>query len=338
MIWFDNTKVSKSTHHSGLMRVSTQLQQSLGKAATGVAGPDWIKDSTPADWFLTAEIFTPEERPGFAELLEQRPCRLAAIFHDAIPLKFPRITWPNSVARHPAYMKMLARFDRVWAVSEYSRNELLGYWQWLGLKSQPSVEVLSLGANFTTNPRTLVPRVNPPRKLLCVGILEPRKNQSFLLNVCEHLWADNLDFELHLVGRVNPHFGRPMVEQIKELKKKYRGLYFHAAASDAMLDQLFQETRATVFPTIAEGCGIPVIETLWRGVPCVCTDLPVLRENASAGGCVLVTANDASAWQVALRRVLTDDDHYAQLIQEAISRPLKTWFDTAQTIRRGLES
>ena len=85
MIWLDNTKVSKSTHHSGLMRVSTQLQQSLGKAATGVAGPDWIKDSTPADWFLTAEIFTPEERLGFAELLQQRQAILSLLLVHHMP-------------------------------------------------------------------------------------------------------------------------------------------------------------------------------------------------------------------------------------------------------------
>lgn len=37
-----------------------------------------------ADWLLTAELFSEEERPGFGDFIAARPCRLAAIFHDAI--------------------------------------------------------------------------------------------------------------------------------------------------------------------------------------------------------------------------------------------------------------
>jgi len=337
MIWFDNTKVARVSHHSGLMRVSTQLQQRLGAEVTSVVSLDWVGQATTGDWFITADIFTPTERPGWADLLDQRPCRLAAIFHDAIPLKFPQITWPQSVARHPAYMKMLARFDRVWAVSESSRNELLGYWQWLGVKTQPSVEVLALGADFSTYSRTLTPRHNPARKLLCVGIFEPRKNQTFLLDVCEKLWEGGLDFELHLVGRVNPHFGRPILARVKQLQKRRAGLSYHDAASDSTLEQLFQHTRATVFPTIAEGCGLPVIESLWRGVPCVCTNLPVLMENAIGGGCVFAAKNDLLAWSEALHRMLTDDAYHDQLSLEATTRPLVTWQDAANAIAVGLK-
>jgi hypothetical protein len=71
-------------------------------------------------------LFSEEERPGFTAWLEARPCRAAAIFHDAIPLKLPQITWPRSVARHPGYLKLLAQFDRIWAVSAASREELTG--------------------------------------------------------------------------------------------------------------------------------------------------------------------------------------------------------------------
>ncbi len=337
MIWFDNTKVARASHHSGLVRVSTQLQQRLGTRATSVVDLDWTRDADATDWFLTAEIFTPAERPGWDELLEQRPCRLAAIFHDAIPLKLPQITWPQSVARHPAYMKMLARFDRIWAVSDSSRKELLGYWQWLGVKSQPIVEVLALGADFSSRPRIQNASREAALQLLCVGIFEPRKNQSFLLDVCEKLWGEGLDFELDLVGRVNPHFGRPVLARVKQLQKRYRGLHYHAAASDTILERIFAHTKVTVFPTIAEGCGLPVIESLWRGVPCVCSDLPVLMENTPGGGCVFAAKNDLSAWSEALRLVLTDEVHYNQLSQEAITRPLVTWQDTAQTIVAGLE-
>ena len=338
MIYFDVTKAGGTGHRSGLMRVSARLGDGLTGAATEVRWPAWDRVVQPGDWFLTSELFSEEERPGFAEFLREHRCRLAAIFHDAIPLRHPHITWPQSVARHPGYMKLLAGFDRVWAVSEASRRDLTGFWRWQGVEKMPPVDVLALGADFNA-----VPRVKSRSqllalgdRLLCVGILEPRKNQLFLLEACTGLWDQGLRFELHLVGRVNPHFGGPIVARIKELQKNYPGLYYHAQANDTELGRLYATARASVFPTMAEGCGLPLLESLWMGVPCVCSDLPVLRENSVGGGCVAVAPNDRAAWMAALRDVLTDNDRSARLMAEATSRPLPTWAAAAQTLRAAL--
>jgi glycosyltransferase involved in cell wall biosynthesis len=335
MIFFDVTKTGAAGHRSGLTRVSARLADELGAAATAVRWPDWNRTVRPDDWFLTGELFSEGERPGFSEFLASRPCRLAAIFHDAIPLKHPHITWPQSVARHPGYLKLLARFDRVWAVSAASREELIGFWRWQGVEKAPPVEVLALGADFTGAPRiaSRSQLSTPNPQLLCLGILEPRKNQSFLLDVGEELWSGGACFELHLVGRVNPHFGKPLVARINSLRKKYSGLRYHEAASDAAVAQLYATARATVFPTIAEGCGLPLLESLWMGVPCVCSDLPVLRENSEGGGCLPVALGDRAAWREALRRILTDDTLHARLTREATTRPLPTWAGAAQTLR-----
>jgi len=139
-VWYDCTKSAKASHRSGLQRVAQKVLEELGAAATPTQGLEWVKHARATDWFLTAEVFSPVERPGFAEILESRPCPMAAIFYDAIPLKQPHITWPASVARHPAYMKMLVRFDLVLAISEASRRELLDYWAWMGLERVPRVE------------------------------------------------------------------------------------------------------------------------------------------------------------------------------------------------------
>jgi glycosyltransferase involved in cell wall biosynthesis len=338
MIFLDVTKAASSRHRSGLVRVGTQLGLHFGLAAARVTWTEWDRAVKRGDWFLTPELFSENERPGFTAFLEARPCRFAAIFHDAIPLKFPHITWPQSVARHPEYLKLLSRFDRVWAVSEASRAELLGFWRWQGIETMPPVDVMTHGADFNGAPRVVARSVPKEKNLLCVGILEPRKNQLFLLEVCESLWAEGLEFELHVIGRVNPHFGAPTVERIKTLRRKYRGLRYHAAADDAEVAELYAEARASVFPTIAEGCGLPLLESLWMGVPCVCSDLPVLRENADGGGCVAVTLNDHAAWKETLRRVLTDDAFCARLTTEATTRPLPTWAEAAEKIERALSA
>ncbi len=320
------------------MRVNRRLREKLGGAIKPVVWgqnqPDW----QPDDWYLTTEIFDVSQRPGFEQFLNNPPCRLAALFPDAIPLQHPHITWPHSVARHPRYMKLLALFHHVFGISEAVKRDLEGFWQWQGVTPRATVSAIPLGADFDSRPRHDPRMVVPDPVLLCVGIVEPRKNQSFLIEVAESLWKEGMAFELHVVGRINPHFGKPIAARFRELRARRTNFHFHEAASDATLAEILGRTRAVAFPTLAEGCGLPVLESLWRGLPCVCSDLPVLRENTEDGGCLVLPLNDQAAWRDGLRDLMTDDEAWLDLAKTAGTRPLPTWVDTARVIRHTLEA
>ena len=344
MIWLDVTKSARARHRSGLTRVTNRLAEELGAAATPVgnieAGPRRFRAT---DCYLTAEVFAPDERPGMAEFLTDRPCKLAAIYHDSIPLRFPHITWPQAVARHPAYLTMLSRFDRVWAVSAASRDELLGFWKWQGRTGGPEVSVLQLGSDLRSGALPALRSPVPDRSrsalgaplLLCVGIIEPRKNQLFLLEVCDRLWAEGLRFDLHFVGRVNPHFGRPIVREIRAMQRKCPSLFYDGAVDDQRLSELYSSAAACVFPTLAEGCGLPLLEALWHGTPCISSDLPSLLENAAGGGCLTLPTGSAEAWTVTLRKFLTEPADRETLTRAAGRRApgLPTWKQTAEAIK-----
>lgn len=117
------------------------------------------------------------------------------------------------------------------------------------------------------------------------------------------------------------------------MQKAYPGIKYHRAPDDAGLLGLFRSARAAVFPTIAEGCGLPPMEALRLGVPCVCSDLPVLREHTVGGGCIAAAPGDRDAWSAALRRILTDDAWHAELCAQAANRKLPGWADTAAQVR-----
>ncbi len=349
MIYYDSTKMGGKAPRSGLTRLSGRLQQELAGRVATVAWDarrrGWVDaarrrpvDLNGDDWLLTAELFSEAERPGIREFTAKRPCRLAAMFHDAIPLRFPHITWPHSVRRHPDYLKMLAGFDRVFAISEASRRDLTEFWRWQGVEARAEVAAVVLGADFDGAPRATSPQPATGRSsLLCVGIIEPRKNQVFLLGVAEALWRQGTDFDLQVVGRVNPHFGPPIAKQMRALQRREPRFHCHAAAPDRVLQKLYADARAVVFPTMAEGCGLPLLEALWRGAPCVCSDLPVLRENSAGGGCLAAKTGHAGDWQEKLRAVLTDAALHARLRQEALTRPLPRWADTATAILAALK-
>ncbi len=350
MIYYDVTKMRDPRQKSGLARVSGRLRQELGDAVTPVSWDEGFREFEkwsviqfkPDDWLLTVELFGEEERPGFAAWLSRHECRRAAVFHDAIPIRWPHITWPQSVRRHPGYLKMLADFDCVLAVSEASRRDLEGFWRWQGVTPRGRTGVIELGADFDGSTRTQSSVELPSGggasrpAVLCVGILEPRKNQALLLEAGESLWAGGLDFDLHFVGRVNPHFGKPVEKKIRRAAKKESRLHFHEAASDAVLARLYATAQVAAFPTLAEGCGLPVIEALWRGVPCLCSDLPVLRENADGGGCLTARVNDVADWSAQLRLLLTNPVLRNQLAEAARLRELPRWNATARALRAAL--
>ena len=60
---------------------------------------------------------------------------------------------------------------------------------------------------------------------------------------------------------------------------------------------------------------IPVVLSQRTG-----SDLPVLRENADAGGCLAVPAGDRAAWRQAMERILTDPALAERLGAEAVTR------------------
>ena len=338
MIYFDTTSASTWRHSSGLARVSRRLLGELGGAAAAAGWPGIAAKPSKADWIFTPELFSEPERPGLAAFLGARPCRLAALYHDAIPIRLPEITWAKSVARHPSYMKMLSRFDRVWAVSEASRQELIGFWRWQGVQSPPPVDVLPMGADGAgvARSRGCGAGTPGPARIVCVGILEPRKNQGVILDACEALWREGLEMELHLVGRVNPQFGGPIARRVREMRARWKWLRHHDRMDDAALAGLVGSARATAFASIAEGCGLPLLESLWLGVPCVCSGIAPLLENAAGGGCLVVPGNDAAGWTQAIGSVVKDYGVHARLAAEASGRPLQTWSDAARVLREAL--
>lgn len=348
MLYFDVTKVAGQSHRSGIVRVSQCLRHELSRlAAGGMTEVVWSdRHATfvgaargvpiaagPADWLLTPELFSELERPGLSSWLISRSCRAAALYHDSIPLQYPEFTWPQSVTRHPHYLKMLACFDLVIANSNASAREIWTYWEWLGIRT-PELISISLGADGATRHR--VTRPDPAhatrRSVVMIGILEPRKNQDAVLDAAEALWGEGVKFSLDFAGRVNPHFGKAVAERIRDLHADGWPVRHLNDLEDAAIVGLLREARFSVLPSLAEGCGLPVLESLWIGAPVVCSDIPALAETAVRGGCRLVPPGDTAALTAAMRTLLTDQGALTRLAAEACASRLPTWAEAAQAL------
>ncbi|MDA0348484.1 MAG: glycosyltransferase [Verrucomicrobia bacterium] len=345
-LFYDITKSASARQLSGLIRVSNRLMQALEADSNVSLVPvmwhprkqvftDTSKrravDILAEDCFLTPEVFSSNDRPGYYEALKKTGVFTSAIFHDAIPLQLPEITWPQSVARHPAYMSDLGQFDHVFSVSGCSQRDLLEYWKGLTPSKYPTTSTLLLGSDFFDKSET--PFCHKPQEvplLLCIGILEPRKNQDGLLRIACDLWDQGLKFELHFVGRVNPHFGKPIEKKIKLAKKSGYPVFLHSKQNDKLLLVLYLKARFTVFNSIAEGFGLPVVESLWLGVPCLCRTLPSLKEWSLESACKFYESNDEL--KDSLENWLLNQFAYNEALQATKTLSLPTWKNSAEII------
>jgi glycosyltransferase involved in cell wall biosynthesis len=284
--------------------------------------------------FLSPEIYCADERPGILEWLDYHEGTKAAIFYDDIPMKHPAITWPKSVYRHPDYMKMLGtHFTKILAISNSSQADLLDYWKSLELQSQPMTTALQLGSDLHFQLRPEKPSTatapSPPWNLLMVGILEPRKNHQAAISACEKLYAQGHKIHLHIAGRLNPHFGKPILSLIKEARAKGLPITWHKSPKPQELLALYRKANLCLFPSFAEGCGLPVLESLWMGTPVLASSIPSVMENAHLGGVRTFDINNPGSLYESLRALLQSSGELAKLRESCHQGNLPTWRDSA---------
>lgn len=347
-ILYDVTKASRQRQKSGLARVSSCLKREfeilLGDSFVEVIWDE--KNETfrsldkiasfeidANDVILTCELFCEFERRGIESFLRSSRCKTYAIFHDAIPLQHPEFTWPHSVQRHPSYMKMLALFSGVFAVSSHSAILLEEYWEWLDLQRTPSVRSIQLGADgIFEEPSEPKSENNDRIQLLTLAILEKRKGQDIALEAAIRLWDDGLEFDYHFVGRTNPYFGKEIERSLKKAAKRGYAIHLHGQLSDKGLQDLFVATDLVVLPSLAEGCGLPVLEALWKGVPTLSSSLHSVRENSRFGGCELFRTGNTEALVSCMRELIVDRAKLKNLTNSIRTDMLPRWKQTVADI------
>ena len=227
---------------------------------------------------LQTELFSATVATALPALFTQARGPCVALFHDALALKFPELAPSKTVARFPAYLQELSRFDGIAAISADSRDALLTYWDWLGLRDTPPVEAIPLGIDLPptaapakcnplgyTPSGPAVPAVLPT--VLCVCTLEGRKNHLVLLDACEPLWLRGVRFELRLIGMAQAETGRTALARVRAIQKAGWPLRYDGPVDDDTVTAAYRECQFTVYPSLLEGFGLPVLESLALGKP-----------------------------------------------------------------------
>jgi alpha-1,3-rhamnosyl/mannosyltransferase len=164
----------------------------------------------------------------------------------------------------------------------------------------------------------------PPRYLLCLGTIEPRKNVLTLLRAYCALPAPlRTRWPLLLVGSWG--WNTSDVADFFHREARHHGVIHLGYVNEEHLPVLYNGARALVYPSLYEGFGLPPLEMMACGGAVIASTAGSLVETVGSHA-HLVHPEDIGDWCDALTRVAEDDEWWRALRQgvRAVAQPY-TW-------------
>ena len=104
--------------------------------------------------------------------------------------------------------------------------------------------------------------------------------------------------------------------------------------SDSELPAFYRHAACFVYPSWAEGFGMPVVEAFSSGIPVICSDTTALSEIAS-GAAITIAPNNADGLADAIRHCLNDENRRFALTREGLRRAATfDWDQSASLLRK----
>jgi alpha-1,2-rhamnosyltransferase len=170
------------------------------------------------------------------------------------------------------------------SISQTSKNDLVKFYGENGKDTDSKkFDYFFLGADIDTDHhentqiRANLDEMSRYPIFLSVSTIEPRKNHEYLLDTFDILWKAGHELNLCIVGRVGWKVDKTMQRLLAhEHYKKY--LWVWNDLNDSELKYLYSRSKMLLFPSIIEGFGLPIVESLAHGLPVLASDTLIHRE------------------------------------------------------------
>ncbi|MBD5232230.1 MAG: glycosyltransferase family 4 protein [Bacteroidales bacterium] len=227
--------------------------------------------------------------------------------HDVIYRRMPQCYSPIDRKIYDLkYGRSCRQATRIIAISECTKRDVMEYY---GVPEE-KIDIVYQGVDeifkrpFTPAEIEQAIRKHGLQKpyILQVGSIEERKNAMLSVRALTALPAD---IELVLVGRPTPYLDK-VLKKAERLGVRSRVRLLHGVPFPD-LPLLYRGAAAAAYPSRYEGFGLPVLEALTCGTPCVAATGSCLEE-AGGPGALYVDPDDTPAMAQALNKLLTDSD------------------------------
>lgn len=252
------------------------------------------------------------------------PSKCIVTVHDAMFFSYPEDQFDTTGDREriPPFINKAAA---VITISENSKREIMEYMN----VPEERITVIPWGVNHNMfYPHRVGSNIwsgNAPY-FIAVSCDIGRKNTISIVRAFERFAQMTPSHHLILVWR-NPS---PEVLKITELPHLKGKIHFASNISNEALADLYAGATASFFPSLYEGFGLPIIESMACGVPCITCRNSSLEEVGGTAA-IYVEPLDIDAMAQEMEKFENNDYDYASLRESSINQAAKfTWQKCAE--------
>lgn len=208
--------------------------------------------------------------------------KMAMLIHDLMPLTLEHKYLPSRALTQETDFfigKSINILDKYLVATNYWKGEIEKYFTKLGKKADVSLVKFGFGGKELPN----IPSPVDGKFILTISTIQIRKNHIMLVKAWHKLLQKNLldDFKLVIVGK----WGWK-VDELKTYIADNIELQKHIVIlnniDDASLASLYKNCLFTVFPSFAEGYGLPIVESFFYGKLCLASNTTAMPEVGKA--------------------------------------------------------
>lgn len=204
-----------------------------------------------------------------------KTCKEIVTMHDVLFIDYPHyFPFLYKVIRTPVFRNSARRADLLFTVSEYAKQSIARNFN----IRENKIKALRNGID---NSFLLVhtPAIETPsRYILYVSRWEPRKNHIILTRAFMELGLWQQGYKLVFIGRKDipakdfDHYWQTLEEEER------KSVIFLDSVSQEALAAYYQKTTLFIYPSLAEGFGIPPIEAAAMGIPVLCSNATAMSD------------------------------------------------------------
>lgn len=258
------------------------------------------------------------------------PIKQVATVQDLTPLIVPS-THPMSrvITYRMMTRRALRNCDRVIVPSTATGRDLAAR----GLTPAERIVRIPLGINPLMKRTHHTPEFAARNEIvrsfiLTVGVLEPRKNHTLLLEALRDLRKQGHDLELIIIGRPGWRWIDPLTtEKYRDLRPWVRIL---ADIPDPDLVEFYNRAELFMYPSLYEGFGLPILEAMACGAPVISSAVSSMPEVAGEAA-LFADPQDARTFTTQALRLLRDPALRKAMVEAGIERARTfSWRSTAE--------
>lgn len=205
--------------------------------------------------------------------------KVYSLIYDLIPFIVPYNYQSDFPKIYKKYLtKIINLSDNILPISQSTKNDLLTYISH-SLLINKKINVIRLGDRVITKLTKNKPAYSD-KFILSVGTFEVRKNYQIIYRAYKYAQLINVELpKIIIVGRKGT-LVNDLLEIISNDKSVENKIIIKNDVKDNELNKLFQECLFTIYPSIYEGWGIPIAESMIYGKACIASKTSSMVEIA----------------------------------------------------------